>query len=114
MTDLAKTSLDKLLARVDPKDPQSTFTDAGLFGQLKKALAERMLQAELDHYLAQQRQASEPVRNHKNGTSVENLPTDIAGLLYTASRIGLAIVNQTDPNWTRSRIDDGGHALDLI
>jgi putative transposase len=53
MTDFDKASLDKLLASVDPKDPQSMFTDAGLLGQLKKALAERMLKVELDHHLAQ-------------------------------------------------------------
>jgi hypothetical protein len=46
-----KTTLDKLLEGVDPSNPQSMFTDAGLFGQPKKALAERMLQAELTHHL---------------------------------------------------------------
>ena len=48
-----KATLDKLLEGVDPHNPQSMFTDAGLFGQLKKALAERMLQAELTHHLEQ-------------------------------------------------------------
>lgn len=73
MTDFNKAALDKLLAGVDPKNPQSLFSDAGLFGQLKKALAERMLQAELDNHLAQQRQAPEPTRNHKNGTSKKSV-----------------------------------------
>jgi len=48
-----KATLDKLLEGVDPNNPQSMFTDAGLFGQLKKTLAERMLQAELTHHLEQ-------------------------------------------------------------
>jgi putative transposase len=89
MTDFDKASLDKLLASVDPKDPQSMFTDAGLFGQLKKALAERMLQAELDHHLAQQRQAPEPVRNHKNGTSKKSV-------LAAEAKLELAIPRDRD------------------
>ena len=55
MTTFDKATLDQLLAGIDPSNPQSMFTDAGLFGQLKKALAERMLQGELSHYLEQQR-----------------------------------------------------------
>ena len=31
-------TLDKLLEGVDPLNPQSIFTDAGVFGQLKKRL----------------------------------------------------------------------------
>lgn len=68
-----KTTLDKLLEGVDPNNPQSMFTDAGLFGQLKKALAERMLQAELSHHLDQQRNAPEPTRNHRNGSSKKSV-----------------------------------------
>lgn len=55
MTTLDPSTLDKLIEGVNPSDPQSLFSDAGLFGQLKKALAERMLQAELNHHLEQQR-----------------------------------------------------------
>ncbi len=73
MTDFDKAALDKLLEGVDPQNPQAMFSDAGLFGQLKKALAERMLQAELTHHLAQQRQAPEPTRNHKNGSSKKSV-----------------------------------------
>ena len=68
-----KATLDKLLEGVDPSNPQSMFTDAGLFGQLKKALAERMLQAELTHHLEQQRNAPEPTRNHRNGSSKKSV-----------------------------------------
>jgi hypothetical protein len=49
MTTIDNATLDKLLEGVNPSDPQSMFSDAGLFGQLKKALAERMLQAEPNH-----------------------------------------------------------------
>jgi transposase-like protein len=68
-----KATLDKLLEGVDPSNPQSMFTDAGLFGQLKKALAERMLQAELTHHLEQQRNAPEQTRNHRNGSSKKSV-----------------------------------------
>ena len=68
-----KATLDKLVEGVDPHNPQSMFTDAGLFGQLKKALAERMLQAELTHHLEQQRNAPEPTRNHRNGSSKKSV-----------------------------------------
>lgn len=73
MTTFDKAMLDQLLAGVDPSNPQSMLTDAGLFGQLKKALAERMLQAELSHHLAQQRSGPEPTRNHKNGSSQKSV-----------------------------------------
>ncbi|WP_284271939.1 transposase, partial [Mycoavidus cysteinexigens] len=69
MTKLDEGLLDKILEGVDPSNPQSLFTEAGLFGQLKKALAERMLQAELDHHLAQERNAGEIKSNYKNGSS---------------------------------------------
>jgi putative transposase len=68
-----KATLDKLLEGVDPNNPQSMFTDAGLFGQLKKALAERMLQAELSHHLERQRNAPEVARNHRNGSSKKSV-----------------------------------------
>jgi len=41
--------LDQLLAGVDPK---TAFDPNGLLGELKKALAERALNAEMDHHLA--------------------------------------------------------------
>lgn len=69
MTTFDKAMLDQLLAGVDPSHPQSLFMNAGLFGQLKKALAERLLQAELSHRLEQQRNAPDAIRNHRNGSS---------------------------------------------
>jgi putative transposase len=41
--------LDQLLAGADPK---AAFDPNGLLDELKKALAERMLNAEMDHHLA--------------------------------------------------------------
>lgn len=73
MTTFDKAMLDQLLAGVDPNNTQSTLTDAGLFGQLKKALAERMLRAEISHHLAQQRSGPEPTRNHKSGSSKKSV-----------------------------------------
>lgn len=77
MTQFDKATLNHLLTGVDPNNPQSMFSDAGLFGQLKKALAERMRQAELSHHLEQERSGPEPTRNHRNGSSKKSvLPDD--------------------------------------
>ena len=56
--------LDALLAGEDPK---TVLTSKGLFGALKKALAERMLNAELKHHL--ERPEEESSGNHRNGSS---------------------------------------------
>lgn len=42
--------VDSLLTGADPK---TLLSSKGLFGDLKKGLAERLLQAELDHHLDQ-------------------------------------------------------------
>jgi putative transposase len=34
------------------KDPKTMFSSDGLLGELKKALAERVLKAEMDHHLS--------------------------------------------------------------
>ena len=54
--------LDQLLAGTDPK---SAFAKDGLLDELKKALAERALNAEIDHHL----ESGEPDgrRNSRNG-----------------------------------------------
>ena len=41
--------IDELLK---DKDPKTIFTSEGLLGELRKALAERVLNAEMDHHLA--------------------------------------------------------------
>ena len=46
---IKKDTLDQLLSGIDPKD---VFSKDGLFDELKKALAKRVLNAELDDHLA--------------------------------------------------------------
>lgn len=46
--------IDSLRAQVKNKDAESLLGKSGLAGPLKKRLAERMLEAELNHPLAQQ------------------------------------------------------------
>ena len=53
------------------EDPQAVFAKYGLLDALQKVLAERVLNAELDHHLAEERAQSGPQapRNHRNGHS---------------------------------------------
>ena len=67
--------LDQLLAGADPR---TAFDPNGLLDGLKKALAERVLNAGMDHHLA-----SEP-GNSRNGYGAKTVLTD-------TGRIGLAI-----------------------
>jgi putative transposase len=66
--------IEELLAG---KDPQEVFAQDGLLEELKKALAERVLDAEMDQHLASERSeasGSEP-RNHRNGHSRKTVLT---------------------------------------
>jgi putative transposase len=56
--------LDELLAGEDPK---TVLSSEGLLGDLKKALAERILNAEMDHHL--EKPEEQETGNHRNGTS---------------------------------------------
>lgn len=56
--------LDELLAG---QDPATVLTSDGLLGDLKKALAERMLNAEMDAHLGSE--AEQRAGNHRNGSS---------------------------------------------
>jgi len=72
--------LDELLKGADPK---KLFEKDGLLDELKKALAERMLNAELDHHLeTEAADESEPgkPRNHRNGYSAKTVLTDTGKL----------------------------------
>src|SRR5688572_3484665 len=62
--------LDQLLAG---RDPKSVLDSGGLIGDLKKALAERMLNAEMDEHLASEAEAG--VDNHRNGSSSKTVLT---------------------------------------
>jgi putative transposase len=76
---IKKETLDELLAGSDGKDP---FGNGGLLDELKKALAERALNAEMDHHLANE--ADDGKRNHRNGYSRKSVLTD-------TSKIDLAV-----------------------
>ena len=60
--------LDQLLAGADPK---TVFDPNGLIDDLKKALAERVLNAEMDHHLA-----GEEPGNRRNGYGKKTVITD--------------------------------------
>ena len=66
----SKELLDQLLAG---RDPTTVLESNGLIGDLKKALAERMLNAEMDVHLAQEAEAGLP--NHRNGSSAKTVLT---------------------------------------
>jgi putative transposase len=63
--------LNQLLVQGDIKD---AFVSGGLFDALKKALAERVLNAEMDHYL--ETDAAERHDNRRNGVGRETVLTD--------------------------------------
>ena len=69
--------LDELLK---DKDPKRIFSSEGLLGELKKALAERILNAEMDHHLADspQDEVSEGDKpgNRRNGYSKKTVLTE--------------------------------------
>src|SRR5712691_6056798 len=65
---IADAVLDQLLAGADPK---TAFHPNGLIDELKKALAERVLNAEMDHHLA-----GEEAGNRRNGYGKKTVITD--------------------------------------
>ena len=65
-----KELLDQLLAG---RDPKTVLDSSGLLGDLKKALAERMLNAEMDVHLNNEAEAG--VSNHRNGHSAKTVLT---------------------------------------
>ena len=72
---IKKDTLDQLL---DGRDPKEVFNKDGLFDELKKALAERVLNAELDDHLESEAPAGR--RNHRNGHSKKTVRTETAKL----------------------------------
>ena len=73
--------LDELLAG---RDPKTVFESDGLLGELKKALAERMLNAEMDHHLGQEDEQN--AGNHRNGASRKTVLTETGKLELSIPR----------------------------
>lgn len=73
--------LDELLKGQDPK---TLFEQDGLLDELKKALAERALNAELDHHLEQD--AERAAGNHRNGSSSKTVLTENGKLALSIPR----------------------------
>ena len=63
--------LDQLLAG---HDPATVFESGGLVDELKKRLAERMLNGEMDHHLGSEAEAD--AGNHRNGYGNKTVLTD--------------------------------------
>jgi putative transposase len=81
--------LDQLLAGCERSE--DILGPQGLFAQLKKALAERALGAELGHHLAQEVQAPLPSvgrrrRNHRNGSSAKTVLTESGAVTVAIPR----------------------------
>jgi hypothetical protein len=72
---IADEVLDQLLAG---REPGTVFATGGLVDELKKRLAERMLNGEMDHHLgaAEQKEAG----NHRNGSGAKTVLTDTGKL----------------------------------
>src|SRR6201987_2894332 len=70
---IKKDTLDQLL---EGPDPQAVFSKDGLFDELKKALAERVLNAELDNHLDSE--AADGAKNRRNGYSKKTVLTETA------------------------------------
>jgi transposase-like protein len=84
---IKKDMLDERLAGADGKD---VFGKNGLFSELKKALAEHMLNAEMDHHLTHQ--AAEPgchFANHRNGYLKKKVLTDAVKIEIAVPRLCL-------------------------
>ena len=85
---IKKEILDELLAGSTGKDP---FGKERLIDELKKALAERALNAELDHHLANE--AEDGRTNRRNGYSKKSVLTDTSKIAIEVprDRVGLVI-----------------------
>ena len=73
--------LDELL---DGQDPATVLSADGLLGDLKKALAERMLNAEMDAHLGCE--AEQQAGNHRNGSSPKTVLSDDGEVVLSIPR----------------------------
>jgi putative transposase len=74
--------IDELLAG---QDPSSVMRQDGLLGELKKALLNRLMAAEFEHHLAQDRAAGDG-KNHRNGSTRKRVLTDDSHVEVTIPR----------------------------
>src|SRR6516162_9622156 len=72
---IADEVVDQLLAG---REPATVFESGGLIDELKKRLAERMLNAEMDHHLGGP--VEEDTGNHRNGYGTKSVITDTGKL----------------------------------
>jgi putative transposase len=78
---IADEVVDQLLAG---RDPSSVFESGGLIDELKKRLAERMLDSELEHHLGSA--AEQEQGNHRNGYGSKTVITDSGKLELSIPR----------------------------
>jgi putative transposase len=76
--------LDQLLE--DYTRPEEMLGPGGIFDQLKKALAERALGAELEQHLTEEATQPASPRNHRNGTTPKTVQTDTSALRLAVPR----------------------------
>ena len=74
--------IDELLAG---QDPSSVMRQDGLLGELKKALLNRLMAAEFEHHLTQERAVGEG-KNHRNGSTRKRVLTDDSHVEVTIPR----------------------------
>ena len=76
---------DKMVdALLSGRDPATVFESGGLIDELKKRLAERMLNGEMDHHLGAR--AEEEAGNHRNGHRSKTVLTDTGKLELSIPR----------------------------
>jgi len=73
--------LDELL---QGQDPATVLQSDGLLGDLKKALAERMLNAEMDVHL--DAESEQGAGNHRNGSSRKTVLSEDGELVFSIPR----------------------------
>ena len=77
--------IDELLSG---RDPASVLRQDGLLGELKKALLNRLMAAEFDHHLQEERSEAPPDagKNHRNGVTRKQVLTDDGRVEVTIPR----------------------------
>ena len=78
---IANEVVDRLL---EGRGPATVFESGGLVDELKKRLAERMLNAEMDHHLGEG--TEQEAGNHRNGYGVKTVLTDSSKLELSIPR----------------------------